>query len=62
MTDVQRRNMGREEMKAAVKEGIKEWLDDKFRVFGKWSAASIAALALAALVYFILRMNGWQQP
>lgn len=51
-----------EAMKDAVKEALKEWLDAKFLAFGKWSLASLAALALAALVYFILKMNGWQQP
>lgn len=49
-------------MKDAVKEGIKEWLDDKFAAFGKWAALSFAALALAALVYFILAANGWKAP
>lgn len=58
MTDVQRD----EAMKAAVKEALKEWLDAKFTTFGKWSLTSLAALALAALVYFILRANGWQHP
>ena len=51
-----------EAMKLAVKEALKEWLDSKFVAFGKWSLASLAALGLAALVYFILRANGWQHP
>ena len=54
--------MNAEEMKTAVKEGLKEWLDEKFTALGKWSVGSLAALGLAALVYFILKMNGWQQP
>lgn len=49
MTDDQRRAEGKE----VVKEALKEWLDDKFLAFGKWSAAAIAAAALAAVVYFI---------
>lgn len=56
------REISRDEMKQAVKEALKEWLNDKFTTFGKWSMTSLAAIALAALVYFILRMNGWQQP
>lgn len=51
-----------QETKAAVKEAIKEWLDDQLATFGKWSAITLAGLALAALIYFILSMNGWKAP
>lgn len=51
-----------EAMKAAVKEALREWLNEKFIEFGRWSFRSLAALALAALVYFILAMNGWERP
>lgn len=47
--------------KAAIKEALKEWLDEKFATFGKWSAAALAAAALTALVYFILILNGWHR-
>lgn len=47
-------------IKDAMKEAFKEYLDEKTRQFGKWSLRTIAILALAALVYFILSMNGWQ--
>lgn len=50
--------MTHEEQKAIVKEAIGEWLDDKFRAFGKWSAGGIAAAALAALAYFIFTHGG----
>ena len=49
-------------MKTAVKEALKEWLDEKFTTFGKWAAASLAALGLAAFVYFILWAHGWKHP
>lgn len=49
MTDGQHR----EEEKQVVKDALKEWLDDKFLSFGKWSAAAVAASFLAAVVYFI---------
>lgn len=54
-------NMSREEMKRITKEALKEWLDDKFMQFGKWSMSALAASALAALTYFILKMNGWNK-
>lgn len=51
-----------EETKAALKEALKEWLDEKFAALGRWSLGGIAALAFAALIYFILRSNGWHHP
>lgn len=51
-----------DEVKAALKDGIKEWLDDKFAMFGKWSLMTIMAMILASLTYFILIMNGWHRP
>lgn len=53
--------MDQDEMKKAFKDALKEWLDEKFTEFGKWSLGGIAAMALAGLVYFILKMNGWHQ-
>ncbi len=46
--------------KEAVREALKEWLDEKFTTLGKFSLTSIAAMALAGLVYFILAWNGWK--
>lgn len=37
------------EIKAAMKDAIKEWLDEKFADFGKWSFLGICAGALALL-------------
>lgn len=47
--------------KEAVKEALKEWLDEQFARVGKWTVHGILAVALAALVYFILVHNGWRQ-
>ena len=47
--------------KEAVKEALKEWLDEQFARVGKWTVHGIIAAALAALVYFILVHNGWKQ-
>lgn len=51
--------MKEEEIKAALKEAIKEWMDEKFAEFGKWSFRGIFIAALGALTYFILTTNGW---
>ncbi len=50
-----------EELKRATKEAIREWLDDQFMVFGKWSLGAFASMGIAALVYFILWANGWHK-
>lgn len=51
----------RKEMKEALKEGIKEWMDEKYAALGMWTAASMAALAVAALTWLVLRANGWHK-
>lgn len=47
--------------KEAVKEGIKEWMDDNFMSFGKWTAVSFACILFAALLHFVLWTKGWRQ-
>ena len=49
-----------DEMKRIVKEALKEWLDSKYAEFGRWSFYTVAAAGLTAVVYFILRSNGWR--
>jgi hypothetical protein len=53
--------MANEELKAALKEALREWLDDKFAQFGRYSITAIGAAAFSALVYFILRSDGWHK-
>ena len=54
--------MSDEKIKDAIKEAAREWLDARFAEFGRWSAMAIAAAGLFAVIYFILKMNGWKQP
>lgn len=53
--------MDDEQIKRITKEALKEWLDDKFQQFGKWTLGGIIAAGLFALVYFILSLNGWHK-
>lgn len=54
--------MSDKEAKEALKEALKEWLDEQFATFGRWSFRALAVAAIGALVYFILQMNGWHPP
>lgn len=51
-----------EKIQKALQAAVKEWLDEKFATFGKWTAASLGALLLAAIIIFILKMSGWTPP
>lgn len=46
-------------MKAAIKAAIREWLDEQFARFGRWSMGAFMAALLAATVAFVLHWNGW---
>jgi hypothetical protein len=48
-------------VKRALKEGLREWLDDQFSAFGKWSLAGLLAAAFAGLVYLALTGQGWHK-
>ncbi|MBT9145427.1 MAG: hypothetical protein DDT42_01298 [candidate division WS2 bacterium] len=43
----------KEEHKELVKEAIKEWLDDQFAKFGRWTIRSLAAIIFTAIVVFL---------
>lgn len=47
-------------IKEAIREVIKEWMDERFRQVGKWTARGITVAAFGALVYFILTHTGWK--
>lgn len=49
------------ETKQAVKEAIKEWLDENFLAFGKWSLHGMLSIALVGLVYLFLTASGWHK-
>ena len=47
--------------KEAIKEAIREWLNDQFAEFGKWTLRSLLALALGGIVYVIMIGQGWHK-
>ena len=51
--------MDDKQIKEAMKEALKEWIEDKYTQFGKFSFWTLGALFLAGIVYFILRTHGW---
>ena len=54
-----RRREDKQIIKEAFKEAAKEWLQEVYVSFGKWSLRTIGALLIVAMLYFILTMNGW---
>lgn len=53
--------MSDQETKDALKEALKEWLDEKFAMFGKWSLSAIGAATLGLITYLLLIANGWHK-
>lgn len=47
------------ELRQVVIEAIKEWLNEMFAAFGRWTLGGLAAAALAGLVYLALIGQGW---
>lgn len=62
MTEKERRQLiDKDAFKEAVKEVLREWLDEKYAAFGKWSLHGILAMLLAGAVYLFLISNGWHK-
>jgi hypothetical protein len=45
--------------KQAVKEALRDWLNDQFAAFGRWTFYGMASAAFAGLVYLALIGAGW---
>ena len=50
----------KDEVKEALKEAIKEWMDAKYTALGKWAAGTFVALVIYALTWLILKAYGWK--
>lgn len=51
--------MNSDETKAALKEALKEWMDENFAQFGRWSFYSLLTLVSGGLIYLFLVTRGW---
>jgi hypothetical protein len=51
-----------DEIKDALKQALKEWLDEKVASFGWWSIRTAGIFAFAGLIYLILILHGWIPP
>jgi hypothetical protein len=54
--------MWKRNLKAAMKEAIKEWMDDQFASFGRWSIMALLAVIIGAAVWVVLTSKGWKPP
>jgi len=45
--------------KAAIKEAIQEWLDQQYKLVGRWTLKGVLAMSLAVLVYLYAASHGW---
>lgn len=50
-----------EEQKDLIKEALKEWLNEQFAAFGRWSFMGLLSVAFAALTYIWLYEHGWHK-
>lgn len=51
MTEDNKIDPSNEEIKKAMKEGIKEWLNEQYAAFGKWTLHGLLAMALAGICW-----------
>lgn len=52
----------KELQKQAIKEAIREWLDEQFATLGRWTFHGLLAAAFAGAVYLALKGMGWSKP
>lgn len=46
-----------DDVKNALKEAIKEWLDEKYAQFGKWTIRALIASLLSSIITIIIYSN-----
>ena len=56
-----RRILDTEAIQNALRDELRQWLNDQFAAFGKWSLKGLIAFLLAGLVYLWFSSHGWQK-
>jgi len=56
-----REMLQQEDIRKALRDEVRAWLNDMFAAFGKWSFSGLLAAALAGLVYLALTGQGWHK-
>lgn len=49
-------------VKAMLKEALKEWLDEKYADAGRWTVNGLIIAAIGVLGYLLLWKSGWTPP
>lgn len=50
-----------DDIRRAMREEVRAWLNEMFAVFGKWTLSGLLAAALAGVVYLALVGQGWHK-
>lgn len=53
--------LDRDEQKQVLKEAIREWLDEQFAAFGRWTFYGMLGAAFCGCVYLALVSQGWRK-
>lgn len=53
--------LDQQQQKEAMKQAIREWLDDAFAEFGRWTFRGLMAAALCGCVYLAMKGQGWSK-
>lgn len=57
----ERMPLDQQQQKEVIKQAIREWLDDAFADFGRWTIKGILAAAFCGAVYLAMINAGWHK-
>lgn len=47
--------------KEIIKEAIREWMDEKYVIVGKWTVGAFGVAMTGGLVFLTMWANGWHK-